>query len=285
MNAIFQYLVLVNDKRPAIDGMSREEIFKNSMNKSVESFKIYADVVGAEHIYTDQFWFDVPVSNELDEEDNFRLRRTHPFFEILRVIYDPIFDDYEKVLVADIDVIANTKENIFEVSSSPVYGVFESDITNCKGKFNYNSWDHRFNKDELLMMYKAHQDMGYPVDIIPPPNNPSRFMNMNTGVWVIDRDTRIFAREHFGDWRNWVIYCVKNKLPLWFQVDQFFICAEVMKHFIHYEGIDQKWNLAITNYGNDDMALEKGYFLHYSGGRGCMKMFDHYNQQKFYWQK
>lgn len=288
MNAIFQYLVLhdfIDEERDPIDGVPRSEVYKQITEQSTKSFKWYADQVGADHVFTDTWWFDKPHLVELNDMDNHRLVRAQVFFEILRVIYDEQFDKYDKVLIADIDVIANSKENIFEVSDADFYGVFETDITDFAGNFNYNPWDQKTIRGakQLQMMVDFHEKFDYPYHFVLPPNNPSRFMNMNTGLFVMSKKARLTAREKFGDWKVWVKNNLKLKNPLWFYVDQFFICAEVMKHNIEYEGISQKWNIAISNYGNDALALQRGNFLHYSGGKGRSKLFKHLEEKRFIW--
>lgn len=288
MNAIFQYLVLhdfLDEIREPIDGVPRSEIYKQITERSVQSFRWYANQINAEHIFTDSWWFPKAHSSRLNEDENFRLLKVQPFFEILRVIYDEQFDKYEKVLVADIDIIANTKENIFDQSNCDFYGVYESDVTEHRGVHIYNPWD----KDDdagrkmLKFMTKHYLDNGYPVHPVMPPNNPSKFMNTNTGMFVMTKKARLIAREKFTDWKIWVENNVTKNNPLWFYVDQFFINAEIMKHNIDYEGIDQKWNLGITNYGNDELALEYGNFLHYSGGTGRPKLFKHLEEKRFIW--
>jgi len=288
MNAIFQYLVLhdfIDEERDPIGGIPRSEVYKQITAESTKSFRWYADQVGADHIFTDTWWFDKPHLDALDDMDNHRLVRSQAFFEILRVIYDTQFDKYEKVLIADIDVIANTTENIFDESDYDFYGVFESDMQDHKKRYMYNPWDLNTasGKEQYSMMERFHQKYDYPIHHVLPPNNPSKFMNMNTGLFVMTKKARLIAREYFSDWKQWVKNNLHEKTPLWFYVDQFFICAEIMKHDIEYEGISDKWNLPITHYGNDKMALDKGNFLHYSGAEGRTKMFKHLNAGEFIW--
>ena len=133
-NAIFQYMVLNPnvDERGEIEGRQRSQVYREVADLSRRSFLEYADIIDAEYFYSDE-----QVYTAGHDHANALL------FECLRVIYDPMFDQYDKVLFADTDIVVNTEENIFDLcEDGDVFGVLESDIVTSNGG-GYNSWDYK----------------------------------------------------------------------------------------------------------------------------------------------
>ena len=73
----------------------------------------------------------------------------------MRLVYDKIYDDYDKLLFVDADIICNTEENIFDLMDCDVYGVFESDIETSNGR-GYASWD--FNLNPIKRYQRSFKD-------------------------------------------------------------------------------------------------------------------------------
>ena len=116
-------------KVPQYPQGTRAELYQKTADLSAQSFRIYAEKLGVAHHYSSRKTFTKGKSGP-----------TVPLFEVLRLIYDPIYDEFDKLLFVDTDIICNTEENIFELEDCDVYGIFESDITTSSGR-GYNTWD------------------------------------------------------------------------------------------------------------------------------------------------
>lgn len=279
-NIIFQYLVVDDavDERGDINGRKRSELYKEMADISRTSFEKYADIIGCEYMYSDERVFT--------KDKGYPQDSTALLFECLRVVYDPYFDQFDKVLFADTDIVVNTKENIFDISDAEVYGVLESDIrTEVDG--GYNAWDF---KESIYLDYVEKHDM-HNCPIIPSFGIGTKFDSkitiMNTGVVVWTKEARLRARELFDDWEPW---CCPDKFDPNAKVhhtsirnDQPFISAQFMKHDFDIESVDQKWNDTPTHYNDPQHWIDTGksYFLHYTGGDQKAIMVDLYHKGKF----
>lgn len=266
-NAIFQYMVLNDkvDERGEIEGRKRSLVYKEVASISKKSFEKYSKLIDADYYYSDEQVF----TKGHDDA-------TALLFECLRVIYDPIFDQYDKVLFADTDIVVNTEENIFdECLDGEVFGVLESDIVTSNGG-GYNSWDYKkSNYDSFVAKFQMHD-----VPIVPsmPPNRPSKLTILNTGIVVWSREARLRAREVFMDWKEWMY--TEPEFHMSIMNDQPYISGQLMKHDFDLVTIDQTWNDS-PHYANDDEFFEKAKMCHYTGGGWKILMLDHYHSNKF----
>ena len=263
---------VVDDRGPIL-GQSRSKVYLDTAEISRKSFEIYAKEIGCEYMYSDERVFTKGHENNVSV-----------LFECLRVVYDPYFDQFDKVLFADTDIVANTKENIFDVSDAEVYGVLESDIISESGG-SYNGWDV---KDDLYRDYvKKFLQHGFPV--IPSfgigHSFDSKITILNTGVVVWTKEARLKARELFSSWEEWCYpesigldkshMCISN--------DQPFISANLMKHDFDLESIHQSWNDSTEHYNDPQSWIDSGKskFLHYTGGEWKVEMIKLYKEGKF----
>lgn len=266
-NAIFQYMV-VNpkvDERGDIQGRKRSLVYREVADISRRSFLEYADIVDADYFYSDEQVFTKGDDNS-----------TALLFECLRVIYDPMFDEYDKVLFADTDIVVNTEENIFDLcEEGDVFGVLESDIVTANGG-GYNSWDYKestYNnfKNKLLQH-------GVPITPALPPNRPSKILILNTGFVVWSREARLRAREVFMDWREW--FYAEPTYHMSVVNDQPFISGQLMKHDFDLVTLDQTWNDS-PHYATEEEFFEKAKMCHYTGGGWKIDLLRHYKENKF----
>lgn len=253
------------DTRGDIAGRKRSDVYREVTDLSVQSFEMYARWIGADHLYSDQPYF-----TDLGKVDrNNPLSHVCVLYDVLRIIYDPLFDEYDKVLFVDTDIIVNTKKSIFDVSDADVAGVYESNIITGKGG-GYNSWDYA--TDKLQMITRKHDKFDVPVIPALPPLHPSKVSIMNTGVMVWQRDARLEAREKFLDWREWCAEGVDNGDHPWVNNDQVFLSGQ-MHQYLDVECIDQTWNDSPPHYETEEEGL-KSNFLHYTGGDYKMIMLE-----------
>ena len=216
-NAIFQYMVLNDkvDERGKIQGRVRSQVYREVADISRRSFLEYAVIVDADYYYSDEQVYTKGHDNP-----------TSLLFECLRVIYDPMFDRYDKVLFADTDVVVNTEENIFDIcEDGDVFGVLESDIVTADGS-GYNSWDYKQSTyEDFVEKFSMHD-----VPIVPslPPNRPSKLTIVNTGIVVWTREARLRARDRFMPWENWLY--AKPEFHMSVMNDQPYMSGQLMKH-------------------------------------------------------
>jgi len=271
MNLIYQYMITneETEKRPPVPEYpqgTRSELYRMTGDMSAKSFGIYADKIGCHHQYSKKQVFTKGKTGS-----------TVLLFECLRIIYDPIYEKYDKIAFIDSDIICNTEENIFDVSDAEVYGVLESEIKfNDKGG-GYNSWD--FNPKKKKILLDKHRRLNIPAIPTPESLRPSCVATFNTGVLVWTKEARLKAREKFDDWYTWMEDGDRHGDPNWVNNDQPFISGQIMKHGLKWETVDQTWNDTPTHW-KDDQGYERN-FLHYTGGGNKVVMMDDYKKGKF----
>ncbi len=267
------------DKRGDVNGRKRSNLYQEVASISRESFEIYAEEIGCEYMFSDERVYTEGHGCA-----------TSALFECLRVIYDPYFDQFDKVLFADADIVVNTKENIFDVSDAEVYGVLESDIIIPNKDGGYNAWDY----DDTVYQNWADKFKMHDCPIVPSlgvgKKYDSKFTIMNTGVVVWTKEARLKARKVFEDWQPW---CYPKMLGEHTKVhdnslrnDQPFISAQLTKHNFDIESIDQSWNDTPPHYRGElthETAINNGHckFLHYTGGHHKSTMIEFFYDDKF----
>lgn len=267
-NAIFQYMIVnprVDEERGKIKDRVRSELYQECALLSSQSFQEYAKLIDADYYYSDEQVF----TKDIDDP-------TALLFECLRVIYDPMFDQYDKVLFADTDIAVNTQDNILDLcEDGDVFGVLESDIVTHTGG-GYNSWDYKdSNYHDYVKKFQMHD-----IPIIPslPPNRPSKLTILNTGIVVWSREARLRAREVFMDWKEW--YNAEPKFHMSIMNDQPYISGQLMKHDFDLVTLDQTWNDS-PHYATEEEFFEKAKMCHYTGGDWKIDMLRHYEENKF----
>ena len=268
-NAIFQYMVLNPnvDERGDIEGLRRTDVYRKVADISRTSFLGYADHVGADYHYSDE-----QVYTKGHDHSNALL------FECLRVIYDPMFDQYDKVLFADTDIAVNTEENIFDICTDrDVFGVLESDFVTHSGG-GYNSWD--FKRSVAQEYYDKYAIHGIPIIPTMPPNKPSKVTILNTGIVVWTREARLRAREVFMNWEDWFYNEDSTNFHVSTMNDQPYISGQLMQHDFDLVTIDQTWNDS-PHYKDDDEFFEKAKMCHYTGGGWKIDMMRHAEENRF----
>lgn len=269
---------------PQLPTLKRSHVYRQTAHISSHSFRKYANAVGCEHHYSKR-----PVTTR-HEKGN-----TVAFFEVLRIIYDKMYDSYDNLLYVDADVVCNTEEDVFEVhgkSGKDVSGICESSI--FAGSFKkgevpatYASWDYDESKyNDISRKYAA---VGIPIvtagEMGAP--HPSSIFTMNTGVMVWSREARLRARKVFDDWKA---YMATGSSEMWLNNDQPFISGQLAKHGFTINHLDQTWNDSPPHYYDKDDFSRNNWnhdkwkdrnFLHYTGGFGKKFMLDDYARGMF----
>lgn len=269
-NLIFQYMILnpdLDEQRGPILGQSRSKIYSECADISRKSFEIYADKIGADYLYSDQAVYT---------KDEYERDATVCLFECLRLIYDPIFDEYDNVFFADTDIVVNTDESIFDIHEGDVTGILESDIRTASGG-GYNGWDYKESTyNDQVRKFEHH---GIPITPAMPPNRPSKIQIMNTGVVVWSKQARLRARKVFDNWKEW--YFEGPQMHMSLMNDQPYLSGQFVKHDFDLNLIlDQTWNDS-PHYETEEEFFEKAKMCHYTGGEWKVDMIRHYQEKKF----
>jgi len=208
---------------------------------SVDKFKQYAERHGADYHFM---------------EDRFVNSKSN-FFEVTRLWKDPIFDQYDKLLYCDVDVIPKD---------------IEGNIFNILGEHDFAGWPEQrmydfivnINWNETQSLRDRFNDFGS--RLVKSTQHPGIRM-MNSGVMVWSREARLKARELFDDHEKWFHH--KNALldSRWTTaghsshcLDQPYINAMVTKYDFKILEMDRVWNRFPT--GKEDTPC---YFAHYVG--------------------
>jgi len=271
VNLIFQYMITnkETEKRapvPQYPQGTRSELYRVTGDLSAKSFQIYADKIGCKHQYSTKQVFTEGKTGS-----------TVLLYECLRIIYDPLYEQFDKIAFIDTDIICNTEENIFdETGDYEITGVLESEIRTGKDG-GYNTWDYsKKTRDALVTKYKRN---GIPCVPTEPPYRPSCITTFNTGVMVWTKEARMKAREKFDDWYEYMSDGDKHGDPFWINNDQPWLSGQIMKHGLTWQSIDQKWNDTPTHWP-DDRGFDMN-FLHYTGGGNKVVMLEDYKKGKF----
>ena len=254
------------DARGDIKGWKRSDLYNRVAAISKESFEQYAKLIGADHVYS---------SERIATKGHGC--STSMLFECMRVIYDPMFDQYDNLLFVDTDIVCNTTENIFDVceAGADVYGVLESDIVTASGG-GYNSWDYKGKTyDDFVAKFKQH---GAPVLPTLPPSRPSKLTIVNTGVVIWTKEARLKARELFDPWEDWCYG--KPEYHMSIMNDQPYISAMLGKYEFDMECLDQTWNDS-PHYKTEQEFFDKAKFCHYTGGDWKVDMVKHWEEKRY----
>ena len=261
---------------PELPNRTRSSVYREVADLSAHSFKKYANKIGATHHYSKKATITEGVGGH-----------TVLLFEVLRLIYDELYDDYDNLLSADTDIVCNTEENIFDMhvaSGKDVSGIMESSIhiargTSGKLDYPYASWDNADPQYELIC--DKYKRLGYPVVPVEEEDiNPSRVHIMNTGVHVWTKEARLKARELFDPWLDYLKDGEKYGDPFWLNNDQPYLSAQIVKHGLSINHMNQTWNDSPPHY-KDWNAWKDQNFLHYTGGFGKAEFLKDYDAGLF----
>ena len=223
-NIIFQYYI---PKPPRFGEISRK------------SFIRYTKNVGAEYLYVNDVF----------------MRPKHEYFEKLRLIYDTSFDKYDKLMFADMDVIAMPEAaNIFDLEVDEIAGVPERNIPGMRVKVG---WFMNKRPDQIKAKFKKH---GAPLIKSTLPGSDYRMIN--TGVVIWTKKARLKAREKFDDWTEWT----RGSGPRQILLDQPYLNAMWNKYKFNVRELDREWNLFTRHYElvDDPSKLPYSHFQHFT---------------------
>ena len=260
MNLVFQYYI--GEQTP-------------NVKVSVDSFQRYCDKIGCLHHFSSSESF---IRNSIFHDSWATSMRY--FFEMLRVVYDPIYDEYDKVMYCDSDILAMTDENIFDIFTGEVGGVVEGDAQTqndfLEGNRNMNDALPLTNPKMKKQLIQKFESTNMPMIQSKPPFSlyeHSMPFSINSGVVLWSREGRIKARERFDRWEPFVYDSVKTKNMERWMHDQLFITGQIVKHGLDFQPLPNEWNDNPTHYRHlnypEDVPLK---FWHYANWQGKDEM-------------
>mgnify|MGYP003147536536 FL=1 len=121
-----------------------------------------------------------------------------PRLDALKIIYDPFFDQYDKILSIDLDILLKTKINIFDIVTGDIGMAHEMGIHDGKSaEWMRKVMDSPGYERGIIAYGKkifGHKWM-FPKSKLYPND---RFRYMNGGVQVWSKEGRLKARELFN---------------------------------------------------------------------------------------
>jgi lipopolysaccharide biosynthesis glycosyltransferase len=236
-------------------------LFSNKMHEwvlvSSDTIKKYADKVGADYNFSTTV--QMPGLNKFNP--------MHRYFNILNIIYNDWFDQYDDILYVDCDVIADSEaDNIFEIPKAKHLDVIAISEKHVNGGdyspgFHIN---HKIKKD-FIDLYN-----NYGIDVF---HNGKRkeILQYNTGVVLFTKKGRKKFRKNvpYDEWINWVN---SNGNSSYLGNDQPFLNFVFEKYKFNVKDIDDKWNMPATWFRTN--PCPKSHFYHFSGGDSKMFISD-----------
>lgn len=246
-NIIFQYY-LTND---------RESELPEAVKVSSGSFKQYAIKYNADYLFTQEPYVvagkkSVPY---------------YRFFEILRMIYDPYFEDYDNVLYIDTDIFPHyAAPNIFDVPYEEVLGIPEQHYgesapgwwspwkPDCEDiKIKFTDWGAPLVKMKVRYTGKNKQEW-------------AKIRMLNTGVFMMTKDARLKARKLWDNWEGWPYTPKGQRAPHYSLLnDQPYINCMLAKYNFKVLEAYNYWNLPPAWWDHEDEVPIDAYFYHFSG--------------------
>ena len=176
------------------------------------------------------------------------------YYEILRLIYDSYFDQYDNILYVDTDIIPlKTADNIFNINYSGVAGVLERSLLIGDNTNTVNHWD--YDKIDNYIINEKWDNLNIAL--------PKKEFNIiNGGLVLFSKEARLKARDTFDNWQDWGNDYSKEKD--WMYSDQHYLSAQYAKHNINITHLDSSWNIMASTFKPEKYPSKN--FLHYFAG-------------------
>ena len=176
-----------------------------------------------------------------------------PRLDALRIIYDPYFDQYNKILSIDLDILLKTEENIFDIDIGDIamaheYGIHNGRSADWMEKVMESPGYHRgviaygkkiFGKDWMFPKSKLY------------PNEKYRYMNGGVQLW--SREGRLKARKHFTSVDDYYMHTRYT--------EQMYINLQLSNPIFNVTELDWTWNSIANRHWTGE---PKGKFQHFT---------------------
>jgi hypothetical protein len=240
-NLIYQYYIPyeANDKKLGGKDMPLWA------QKGMKSAQKYANHVGAEYIFLQDKFFP-----DLD-----------PRLETTRIHYDTQFEQYDHILVLDLDMLIRTKKNIFElIGNNDVAMVHELGVFNSMHGWVKNVMDVPLEKRGIIAYGKKlfGEKWMFPKSSLYPHE---RFRYMNGGVQLWSKEGRLKAREYFTSLDDYVLHTRYT--------EQMYVNLQLSQPIFKVKELDVNWNRLPYQW---PFGVPDGFINHYLGPSGKQKM-------------
>lgn len=232
-NLIFQYYIPYEANDSHKGGVNLPDWAKAGS----ESAKLYAKKTGAEYMLSHDRYFP-----HLD-----------PRLDSLRLIYDELFDKYDKILSIDLDILLKTDENIFDKNIEDIAMVHEVGIFgNTAINWIKRVMDVPGHERGIIAYGKSlfGEDWMFPKSKLYPKE---RFRYMNGGVQLWSREGRLKAREHFTSVDD---YYMRTR-----HTEQMYINLQLSNPIFNVTELDWSWNSLATRQWHPTQP--QGKFQHF----------------------
>ena len=176
MNLVFQYYMPYEANDAHLGGVEMPSWAKAGS----KSAKQYAEQCDAEY--------------RLDHDRYFK--HLDPRLDALKVIYDPQYDKYDKILSVDLDMLFKTTENIFDIPIGDVAMVHELGIHVSAGGWMKRIMESPGHERGIIAYGKKlfGSDWMFPKSELYPDE---KFRYMNGGMQLWSKEGRLKARDLF----------------------------------------------------------------------------------------
>ena len=176
MNLVFQYYMPYEADDTHLGGVEMPDWAKAGS----KSAKQYADNCNAEYMLSHDRYF----------------KHLDPRLDALRIIYDPFFDKYDKILSIDLDILLKTKENIFNIEIGDIAMVHELGIHVSAGGWIKRVMESPGHERGIIAYGKKlfGKDWMFPKSQLYPKE---KYRYLNGGVQLWSKEGRLKARENF----------------------------------------------------------------------------------------
>ena len=177
-----------------------------------------------------------------------------PRLDALRIIYDPFFDKFDKILSIDLDILLKTEENIFDINLKDIamaheYGIHYGNSGDWMLKVMESPGHQRgviaygkkiFGDDWMFPKSKLY------------PNEKYRYMNGGVQLW--SKEGRLKAREHFTSIDDYYMHTRYT--------EQMYINLQLSNPIFEVTELDWSWNSIANRHWTADKP--KGKFQHFT---------------------
>lgn len=218
------------------------------VNISTDSLKCYADKYNADYIFTRNVklpGFDAK-------------KRMHTFYNILNIIYNDWYDQYDDIFYVDCDIIADKDaDSIFEIEKSKYIDIIAVPERNIQGASFGPAFTVASSTDakEFTKQYKK-----FGVDILL--NGKRKQINQyNTGVVLFTKKGRKKFRDSVP-YDNWLAWAEAPRPSV--ANDQPYLNAMWDLYKFNIISLGDEWNMPATWFKY--IPCPKSHFYHFSGG-------------------
>jgi hypothetical protein len=212
-NLVYQYYIPYEESDADMGGFQMPEWAKAGSR----SAKAYADACGADYILSHDRYF-----THLD-----------PRLDSTRIFYDPFFEQYDRILCLDLDMLVATKDNIFKTPSSDISMVHEVGVHRSQGGWMRNVMDVSLSERGIIA-YGKHlfgKNWMFPKSTRYPDE---RFRYLNGGLQLWSKEGRAKAREHFTSIDDYVLHTRYT--------EQMYINLQISQPVFEVRELDTYWN-------------------------------------------